>query len=251
MSGTPAGPGTEGWAARLAEVRRRIAASTTDPASIRIVAVTKGFGPEAVRWALEAALTDIGENYADELVGKAAELAGHVAGPDAGGRTTDPPAGTGTGGSVVTPAPVWHYLGAVQRNKVARLAPLVGWWQGVRRLEEGRAIARRRPGATVLVQVDVAGLPGRGGAPPDRAPELVEGLRDEDLDVAGLMAVGPPGPPEAARPGFALLSSLADSLDLPVRSMGMSDDLEVALSEGSTMVRLGRALFGERPPRVG
>ena len=84
--------------------------------------------------------------------------------------------------------------------------------------------------------------------PPEEVPELVAALRDEDLDVAGLMAVGPPGPPEAARPGFALVSTLADTLDLPVRSMGMTDDLEVALSEGSTMVRLGRALFGDRPP---
>jgi uncharacterized pyridoxal phosphate-containing UPF0001 family protein len=80
-------------------------------------------------------------------------------------------------------------------------------------------------------------------------PELVTALRDEDLAVAGLMAVGPPGPAEGARPGFALVTSLADRLSLPVRSMGMTDDLEVAVSEGSTMVRLGRALFGARPVR--
>jgi uncharacterized pyridoxal phosphate-containing UPF0001 family protein len=134
---------------------------------------------------------------------------------------------------------------------VARLAPLVSWWQGVRRLEEGRAIARRHPGSSVLVQVDVAGLPGRGGCPPDEVPELVAALRDEDLAVSGLMAVGPPGPPAASRAGFALVSSLADTLALPVRSMGMSDDLEVALAEGSTMVRVGRALFGERAPVTG
>ena len=73
-------------------------------------------------------------------------------------------------------------------------------------------------------------------------------LRDEDLDVAGLMAVGPPGP-AGGRPARvpARCRRLADDLDLPVRSMGMTDDLEVALSEGSTMVRLGRALFGDRP----
>ena len=71
-------------------------------------------------------------------------------------------------------------------------------------------------------------------------------LREEDLDVAGLMAVGLPGPPEGPGPASPCVSSLADSLDLPVRSMGMSDDLEVALSEGSTMVRLGRSLFGDR-----
>ena len=70
-------------------------------------------------------------------------------------------------------------------------------------------------------------------------PDLVGALRDQDLDVAGLMAVGPPGPPEAPRPGFTLVSGLADRLGLPVRSMGMSDDCEVALAEGSTMVRLG------------
>ena len=199
---------------------------------MRIVAVTKGFDADAVTTALAAGLTDIGENYADELVAKAATVAD----------------GTGAGGAV---PPVWHFLGAVQRNKVARLAPVVAWWQGVSRVEEGRAIARRAPGARVLVQVDVAGIPGRGGCAPDGVGNLIGSLRDEDLDVAGLMAVGPPGSPEAARPGFTLVSEMADRLDLPVRSMGMSDDLEVALSEGSTMVRLGRALFGARPARDG
>ncbi|MGD0312320.1 MAG: YggS family pyridoxal phosphate enzyme [Acidimicrobiales bacterium] len=224
----------EGFAARLSDVRRRIDSSSPRPDSVRIVAVTKGFGADAVQAALDAGLADVGENYAEELLAKAALVA-----------TGDGTGGDG-GGPAPPSAPVWHFLGAVQRNKVARLAPLVTWWQGVCRPEEGTAIARRRPGSTVLVQIDVAGIAGRGGVPPDRAPELVARLRDEDLDVAGLMAVGPPGPPEGARPGFARLSSLADSLDLPVRSMGMSDDLEVAVAEGSTMVRLGRALFGER-----
>jgi uncharacterized pyridoxal phosphate-containing UPF0001 family protein len=214
---------------RLEEVRRRIGSVSLDPSSVRVVAVTKGFPVGAVAAALAGGLRDIGENYADELVAKAAAM---------------DPAG------VAGPAPVWHFLGAVQRNKVARLAPVVGWWQGVSRVEEGRAIARRHPGARVLVQVDVAGLPGRGGCPPGGVAELVAALSDLDLEVAGLMAVGPPGPPEASRAGFATVSSLADSLDLAVRSMGMSDDLEVALSEGSTMVRLGRALFGERAPRA-
>ena len=211
---------------RLAVVRSRIAASTTDPSSVTIVAVTKGFGIDAVRAALVQDLVDLGENYADELVAKAAA--------------------TGEGD-----LPRWHYLGAVQRNKVVRLAPVVACWQAVSRIEEGQAIARRRPGATVLVQVDVAGLPGRGGCPPDRVDGLVGALRDEDLEVSGLMAVGPPGPPSAARPGFTTVSLLADRLGLPVRSMGMSDDLEVAVSEGSTMVRVGRALFGQRVPKGG
>jgi len=218
------------FAGRLAEVWDRIQRVAPDPARVTVVAVTKGFGPDAVRVALDAGLDAIGENYADELVAKAAAL---------GDQT----------GSSERRAPAWHYLGAVQRNKVPRLAPLVACWQAVARPEEGRAIAARRPGATILVQVDVAGLPGRGGVPPNRVAGLVAALRDEDLEVAGLMAVGPPGPPEDARRGFREVSGLADALDLPIRSMGMTDDLEVALAEGSTMVRLGRALFGDRPPR--
>ncbi len=217
-----------GFGARLAALRDRIGAAAPDPAGVTLLAVTKGFGPEAVWTALAAGLPAVGENYADELVAKAAAVA---AGPG--------------------PAPEWHYLGAIQRNKVPRLAPLVSCWQSVSRIEEGRAIARRRPGARVLVQVDVAGLPGRGGVPPAEVPDLVAALRDEDLDVDGLMAVGLPGPPEGARPGFRQVRRLADALGLGTCSMGMTDDLEVALSEGSTMVRLGRALFGERPARPG
>ena len=224
MTGPPTPFDVRGFNQRLEEVRRRIASASGDPTAVRIVAVTKGFGVDAVTASLDAGLTEIGENYADELVAK-----DRAVGPEA--------------------PVVWHFLGAVQRNKVARLAPVVTWWQAVSRVEEGRAIARRRPGSKVLVQVDVAGLPGRGGCPPDQVPDLVGALRDEDVDVTGLRTVGPPGPPEEARAGFVLVSSLADSLGLPVRSMGMSDDLEVALSAGSNMVRLGRALFGERATR--
>jgi hypothetical protein len=216
-------PGFEG---RLDALRARIEAAAPDPDRVSLLAVTKGFGPEAVSRALSAGLGAVGENYADELVAKAAALA-------------DSPG----------PAPEWHFLGAIQRNKVPRLAPIVSCWQSVGRVEEGRAIAHRAPGARVLVQVDVAGLPGRGGVRPEDTADLVAALRDEDLDVAGLMAVGMPGPPESARPGFQEVTRLADGLGLGVRSMGMTDDLEVALSEGSTMIRIGRALFGDRPIR--
>jgi uncharacterized pyridoxal phosphate-containing UPF0001 family protein len=213
---------------RAEEVRDRVWSASADPASVRIVAVTKGFGPDAVVAALGAGFTDIGENYADELVAKAAHL-------DATGVTT---------------VPTWHFLGAVQRNKVVRLAPVARWWQGVSRLEEGRAIAARCPGATMLVQVDVAGIPGRGGCHPDQVAALVGALRYENLDVAGLMAVASPHAPDRARAEFSLVTRLADDLSLPVRSMGMSDDFEAALSEGSTMVRLGRCLFGPRTVRA-
>jgi len=210
---------------RALELRALIGRRSPDPDAVRVVAVTKGFGPDAVSAAVAAGCTDLGENYADELVSKAA--AAEAAGLDVR----------------------WHFLGAVQRNKVGRLAPLVRCWQGLARPEEGAAIARRHPGATVLVQVDVAGIAGRGGCPPEAVPGLVEALRAEQLDVAGLMAVAPPGDPEGARPGFRFVVSLADALGLPVRSLGMTGDLTVALEEGSTMVRVGRGLFGERPPR--
>jgi PLP dependent protein len=190
-------------AERVAEARSRILAAAPDPSRVRLVAVTKGFGPDAVRAALSAGV----------------------------------------------PAPRWHFLGAVQRNKVARLAPLVDCWQSVSRIEEGRAIARRRPGASILVQVDVVGGQGRNGCRPGAVADLIASLRDEQLEVSGLMAIGPQGPPEASRPAFALVRELATDLDLPECSMGMTDDMDVAMAEGSTMVRLGRALFGERPLR--
>ena len=227
MSGPQGRPAGTGFSDRLEAVRGRIRSASADPGAVRIVAVTKGFGADAVVSALAAGLADVGENYADELVAKARAVA--EAGAAAAGAGVAAEAGAvadAAGGGQVRadgpPVPVWHFLGAVQRNKVPRLAPWVAWWQTVSRVEEGRAIAGRHPGATVLVQVDVAGLPGRGGCPPDQVNELVAALRDQDLEVAGLMAVGPPGAPEASRPGFALVSGLADRLDLPVRSMGMS-----------------------------
>ncbi len=222
MSAGGAAPVAAGFGGRLAAVRDRIAAVRGDADGVDLVAVTKGFGPDAVRLALGSGIDRIGENYAAELLAKDAELEADL-------------------------RPRWHFLGAVQRNKVGRLAPLVACWQGIARIEEGRSIARHHPGATVLVEVDLTGAPGRGGIPAAAVPALVADLRAEELEVAGLMAVGVPGPPEVSRSGFRQVVALADELGLPVRSMGMSDDLEVALEEGSTMVRLGRALFGGRP----
>lgn len=188
-----------------------------------MVAVTKGFPPDAVREAMEAGLVDVGENYASELVAKAEAM--------------DP----------AVRRPRWHYLGAVQRNKVARLAPHVGLWQAVARPAEVAAIARAAPGAAVLVQVDALGHDGgRNGVAPEGTGALVETARAAGLDVAGLMVIGPPGPPETSREPFRRVRELAGDLGLTELSMGMSDDLEVAVEEGATMVRLGRALFGAR-----
>jgi uncharacterized pyridoxal phosphate-containing UPF0001 family protein len=191
---------------------------------VRVVGVTKGFGVDAVRAAVEAGLRDIGENYAAELESKAAEAS-----------ATEPPF-------------VWHFLGAVQRNKVARLAPIVGLWQSVARAEEGTRIARFAPGAKVLVEVDTTGLAGRNGCPLSGARALVGDLRSDGLDVRGVMTVAAPGE-VAARTAFETVGRLADDLGLDERSMGMSDDLEAAVAAGTTMVRIGRALFGERPLR--
>lgn len=210
-----------GVEAAVARLRDRIAAAGGDPDAVRVVAVTKGFGADAIAAARAAGLTDIAENYADELVSKFAEVQGAGA--------------------------TWHFLGAIQRNKVARLAPLVDCWQAVARLEEGARIARHRPGARVLVQVALSSAPGRNGVPPSAVPALVRGLSDLGLLVAGLMTVAPADPTGA--PGaFGAVRRLADDLDLPERSMGMTDDLEAAVGAGSTMVRIGRALFGPRPP---
>jgi uncharacterized pyridoxal phosphate-containing UPF0001 family protein len=202
---------------------------------VRIVAVTKGFGPVAVRAAREAGIRDLGENYAQELLAKA----GGVPTDEGGGVLPD----EGRAGSAV-----WHFLGAIQRNKVATLAPVVGVWQSVAREAEGVRIARFAPGASVMVEVDVTGLPGRNGCTPPAVPELVTQLRQLGLDVLGLMTVAAPGK-AAATAAFSEVARLADRLELPERSMGMSDDLEAAVAAGSTMVRIGRALFGERPPR--
>lgn len=217
---------------RLALVRERIENAGGDPGMMSVIAVTKGFGQDAVFAAIDAGLLDIGENYANELLDKAATWAG-------------PGSGSGATGSAATGAPRWHFLGAIQRNKVGRLAPVVDCWQGVARLGEGEAIARRHPGVAVLVEVNTSGAPERTGCRPEGVPDLVERLRELPLSVRGLMTVAPLSP-GAARPAFRLVRELADRLELPERSMGMSDDLEDAVSEGSTMVRIGRALFGER-----
>jgi len=203
--------------ARATALRVRLA-SAAGGRPVAVVAVTKGFGPDAVAAAVAAGLDDVGESYARELVAKA----------------RDHRAGTAR----------WHFLGAVQRRKVRDLAPLVHLWQSVDRDAAGREIARHAPGAAVLVQVNVTGAPGRQGCTWDDAPSLVERLRSMDLDVRGLMAVAGREDP---RVQFRRLAGLARDLGLAELSMGMSGDIEVAVEEGATMVRVGRALFGARP----
>ncbi|HVA03281.1 MAG TPA: alanine racemase [Acidimicrobiales bacterium] len=246
MAGSPGrvqaqAPPTDVVVARVAALRRRIEEAGRDPAGVRIVAVTKGFTTSAVDAARRAGLYDIGENYADELLAKVADATSNG--------DNGPPVHAGHDGGAGDDAPVtrWHYLGAVQRRRVRALAPVVSYWQTVSRAVEGETIATHAPGATVFVEIDATDVPGRNGCRPSEVPGLVTSLRGAGLDVRGLMTVGPPGTPEESRGVFRLTAALAQDLGLPEVSMGMTDDLEVALSEGSTMVRVGRALFGERP----
>jgi pyridoxal phosphate enzyme (YggS family) len=214
---------------RVAAVRDRIAEAGGDPRAVRLVAVTKGFDAVVVREALDAGLADIGESYVQELVGKATELG----------------EGDGDGGMR------WHFVGRLQRNKVRKAAPHVWLWHSVDRLALGAEIARWSPGAAVLAQVNASGEASKAGCERSMAPALVDGLVDLGLDVRGLMTIAPAGPAEGARPAFRTLRELAERLGLGELSMGMSDDLEVAVQEGATMVRVGRDLFGPRPDQAG
>lgn len=210
---------------RLEGIRRRIADAGADPDKVTIVGVTKTFGPEVVRAASEAGLRDLGENYAAELTTKAEAAAAQ------GLRLR------------------WHFVGSIQRNKVRSVAPHVHLWQGVTRASEGAEIARWSPGAAVLVQVNVSGEATKSGVSPAEVEPLVAGLVELGLDVRGLMGIAARGSAEAVRGEFRSLAEVARRLGLAELSMGMTDDLDVAVQEGATMIRVGRALFGPRPHR--
>jgi uncharacterized pyridoxal phosphate-containing UPF0001 family protein len=207
-------------AERLASVRERIARA--GGIDVTVLPVTKTFGIEACWAAHRAGCVAVGENYAQEVVAKL------------GGQTL--PFGV-------------HFIGQLQTNKVRALAPVVSVYETVDRPSLVAELAKRVPGATVLLQVSTAGEGGKGGCPIGDVPALLDAARVSGLDVRGLMTVGPTsGGAEAARAGFRAVRALVDRLGLSVLSMGMTDDLEVAVQEGSTQVRVGSALFGARPP---
>lgn len=226
-------PPAEVVARNLEVVRERIRACGRDPGEVTVVAVTKGFTSDAVNAALAAGIRDIGENYADELIGKAAAASGYEPLPVSG---HEPP----------TSQVRWHYLGAIQRRRVKQLAPFVDCWQTVSREAEAEVIFKTAGRASVMIEIEATGIEGRNGCVPEAAEGLVGAARSLGLEVRGLMTVGPPGPPALSRSVFREVAALARQLDLPELSMGMSDDLEIAAQEGATMVRIGRALFGER-----
>lgn len=189
---------------------------------VAVVGVTKGFGADAIEAAVAAGCDAVGESYAQELLDK---------------RTT-----------VARLSPEVHFIGRLQRNKVRQLTDLVDVWSSLDRASVIDEVAKRAPGARILVQVDTTDDPAKGGCAVDEVSVLVGQARDRGLVVDGLMTVGPTGlDAESARSGFRRVRALVDDIGLSVCSMGMSGDIEVAVQEGSTQVRVGTALFGERP----
>jgi PLP dependent protein len=214
-------------AANIAAVRRRIAVAAArvgrDPERIRLIAVSKAQPLERVQAAVAAGARDIGENYVQEAAAKRVAI------------------GTAVG---------WHLIGHLQRNKAARALELFDLIHSVDGVAIGEALTRQaavrgRP-ARVLVEVNVGGEASKRGVAPEALPALLERLRDPHLVIEGLMTVPPPGAPERTRRYFRQLRALRDAAGLPDLSMGMTDDFEIAIEEGATMVRVGRAIFGER-----
>ena len=245
MTEVPAGVAT--FAAARADVLARIAAACgrtgRSPADVTLVAVSKTVDPARLSDAVAAGLTLLGENRVQEGVAKAAEV----------------------------PGARWHLIGPLQSNKARRAVEVYETIQSVESVALAERIDRlareiRAAGPAnrypVLLQVNVDDDPAKAGFKPDTLPAALDRLAALDaLDVRGLMTIGRlVEGAEAARPTFVALRELAarlrssgtgDSMLGPDLSMGMSDDFEVAIEEGATIVRVGRALFGERPHQHG
>ena len=217
---------------RLAAVRGRIeraaARASRDPAQITLIAVTKTHPAGAVVEALRAGLTHFGENRVQEGAAKAAEVA----------------AGLGT-----APAPTWHLIGHLQTNKVRAAVGAFAILHSVdsERLLQAISAAASTP-VQVMLEVNVAAEPQKYGIAPEGLPALAAAARAlPNIALRGLMTVAPHTDDiEQTRPVFRRLAGLARAHGLSELSMGMTNDFEVAIEEGATHVRVGRALFGER-----
>ena len=231
--------GASELSARVADVRRRIAGACDragrDPATIRLVAVTKTRPVGVVRAAIAAGLSDFGENRVQEAAVKITELAAEF------------------------PNLTWRLIGQLQANKAKAAVELFKEIQAVDRLTLVDRIAREaeKAGRTVpiLLEVNLGGEASKGGVPPEGLDDLLSAAhRAKSLEVKGLMAVPPFfANSEEVRPYFRTLRELATRASdrvgarLPELSMGMSHDFEIAIEEGATQVRLGTILFGPRP----
>jgi PLP dependent protein len=217
----------EGLAERLAAVRQRIDRAAErarrDPAEILLLAVTKVFPAAAIREAYDLGLREFGENYVQEFEGKAPELGGLD-----GAR--------------------FHLIGHLQSNKSAKAAEL---FQEIQTIDSAK-LARRLNDAgrplDVMIEVKLSEEEAKSGVDPAQLPALIAGIRAcAHLSLRGLMTMPPwSEDPEAPRSIFRTLRELGAEHGLPELSMGMSNDLETAIEEGSTCVRVGTALFGHR-----
>ena len=217
----------------LAVLRARIADACARagraPDSVTLVAVSKTFAPDLIGQALAAGARDFGENYLQEALPKIAAL------PRAGLR--------------------WHFIGPLQGNKTAAVAAQFDWVHGVDRDKLARRLSERRPSGrpplNVCVQINISGEATKSGVAPEGAGELCRVVAAlPGLRLRGLMAIPAPSmtvPREPYRRLRELLESLRrEGLELDTLSAGMSDDLEAAIAEGSTLVRVGTAIFGKR-----
>ncbi len=214
-------------ASRLADVRGRIdAVARPWTHEVEVVAVTKAFDPAMVVAAVDAGCAVIGENYAQDLLTKRSTL-------DAFAPQRRPRV---------------DFIGHLQSNKVRQLAGLVDRWCTVDRASLATEIAKRAPGADVLIQVNATGETNKGGCAPDDVGALLAACSARGLHARGLLGIGPTGrPPEAAVQAFTTIRRLVDDHDLEVCSMGMTADFEVAVACGSSSIRVGSAVFGPRP----
>jgi pyridoxal phosphate enzyme (YggS family) len=223
-------------AAGLAEVRARIESAARacgrDPATVRLIAVSKTKSPEAIREAYTAGQRAFGESYAQELAQKAEALAD-------------------------LPDLQWHFIGHLQTNKAKVVARWAHWVHSIDSealaRELGKRVARDRPGLAmpVLVEVNVGGESQKAGAAPSDLAEVLAAVRAQPALVPrGLMTIPPAGDRDGARRVFGALATLRNlhggPAQLPELSMGMSGDLEEAVEQGATLVRVGTAIFGER-----
>ena len=224
-------------AANIAAVRASIAVAADhagrDPASVRLVAVSKTFPAEAVAAALAAGVLDVGENRVQEGEAKRAAVDALLA-PDA-------------------PHPVWHLIGHLQTNKVRPAVQTFATIQSIDSVRLAEAVNRAAVAPLdVLLEVNVAGEASKFGFTPDDVPDALARINSLDhVRVRGLMTVAPAvDDPEQVRPVFRRLRELRDAAALPELSMGMSHDYGIAIEEGATMIRVGRAIIGERSQEV-
>tara|TARA_Y100001970_G_scaffold294249_1_gene449134 strand:- start:6 stop:674 length:669 start_codon:yes stop_codon:yes gene_type:complete len=209
---------------RAGTLKERIA--TLGGNGVDIVAVTKGFGAWAMTLALECGFQMVGENYAQELSAKWPEL-----------------------NIEERKALQVHFIGGMQTNKVRKISDIVSVWQTIDRISLLDEIAKRSPGSSVMIQLKLTEIKGQGGCDLLQAEELVVAASERNLRVTGVMGIGPQGEVDSIRAAYKRLISFADDHRLETRSIGMTNDLEVAIESGSTMIRIGTALFGDRPSR--